>query len=280
MRRLLPLLAVLLVAGFLPAGPTPENPDPKMVRPIEALDTVFIEEMTWLEVRDAMKAGKDTVIIATGGVEQNGPYLATGKHNYVLKAATEAIARKLGNALVAPIIAFVPEGDIDPPTLHMRYPGTITLTEETFARLLTDICSSFKTHGFAHIVLIGDSGGNQKGMKDVAAELNAKWKGGKTQVHYIPEYYNYPAVNKWLQDQGIKQEPEGWHDDFAMTAMLMAVDPTLVRMKQRQAADKFRINGVDLAPAAKTIEWGKKIIDFRAEATVKAIRQATAAPKP
>jgi creatinine amidohydrolase len=265
----------VVVVGILGARPTPDNPDPDMVRPIEALDTVFIEEMTWLEVRDALRAGKDTVIIATGGVEQNGPYLATGKHNYVLRATTEIIARKLGTALVAPIVPFVPEGDIEPPTGHMRYPGTISLTEETYERLLTDICHSFKTHGFAHVVLIGDSGGNQNGMKNVAAALNAKWKDGKTRVHYVPEFYNYPAVNKWLEEQGIKQEPEGWHDDFAMTAMLMAVDPTLVRMKQREKENRFRINGVDLAPAAKTIEWGKKIIAFRAEVTAKAIRQAT-----
>ena len=91
-------------------------------------DSVFIEQLTWMEVRDAMKAGKTTVIIPTGGVEQNGPYLATGKHNYILRATTEAIARKLGNALVAPIVVFVPEGDIDPPSLHMKYPGTISLT--------------------------------------------------------------------------------------------------------------------------------------------------------
>jgi creatinine amidohydrolase/Fe(II)-dependent formamide hydrolase-like protein len=273
MRRTLPLVVVVVIAGILGARPTPESPDPNMVRPIEALDTLFIEEMTWLEVRDAMKDGKDTVIIATGGVEQNGPYLATGKHDYILKATSEAIARKLGNALIAPIVPFVPEGDIDPPTSHMRYPGTISLTEETYERLLIDICASFKTHGFAHVVLIGDSGGNQKGMKVVAETLNGKWKDGKTKVHFIPEYYNYPAVEKWLQEQGIKQEPEGWHDDFAITAMLMAVDPTFVRMKQREKAKNFRINGVDLAPAEKTIEWGKKIIEFRAEATVKAIRQ-------
>src|ERR671924_1449954 len=107
MRRLLPLLALVLLTGLLLGKPTPESPDPNMPRPIDALDTVFIEEMTWLEVRDAMKAGKTTVIVPTGGVEQNGPYLATGKHNYILRGTAEAIARKLGDALVAPIVAFV-----------------------------------------------------------------------------------------------------------------------------------------------------------------------------
>src|SRR5205085_3744675 len=149
-------------------------------RPIAAVDTVFIEDLTWMEVRDALKSGKDTAIVATGGVEQNGPYLVTGKHNYILRATTESIARKLGNALVAPIVPFVPEGNIEPASLHMKYPGTISLTEETYRRLLADICASFRAHGFAHIVLIGDSGGNQEGMKEVVAELNGKWAGGKS----------------------------------------------------------------------------------------------------
>jgi creatinine amidohydrolase/Fe(II)-dependent formamide hydrolase-like protein len=220
-----------------------------------------------------MQAGKSTVIIPTGGVEQNGPYLATGKHNYVLRATTEAIARKLGNALVAPIVPFVPEGDIEPASQHMRYPGTISLTEETYHKLLVDICASFRAHGFAHIVLIGDSGGNQDGMKAVAAELNSKWAGGKSRVHFIPEYYDYAGVEKWLVKEGIKQTPEGYHDDFAITAQMMVVDPSTVRMKQRIAAGKFRINGIDLAPAAKTIEWGRKIVDYRAGITVQAIQK-------
>jgi creatinine amidohydrolase/Fe(II)-dependent formamide hydrolase-like protein len=271
------LLAALFVTAVLAAQPSATRPNPTAPRPIEAHDTLFIEEMTWMEVRDALKAGKTTVIVPTGGVEQNGPYLATGKHDYVLKATTEAIARKLGDALIAPIVPFVPEGDIDPPTGHMKYPGTISLTEDTYERLLVDICASLRTHGFREIVLIGDSGGNQVGMLAVATRLNAKWSGGKTRVHFIPEYYDYPAVERWLEKQGIKQTDEGLHDDFVITAQMMVVDPTTVRAKERQAAGKFRINGVDLAPVEKTVEWGKKIIDFRAESTVKAIRKATAA---
>ena len=275
MPRNFTLACFLAVLSLRPASAQFPALDAK--RPIEALDSVFVEELTWMEVRDAMKAGKTTVVIPTGGVEQNGPYLATGKHNYVLRATTEAIARKLGNALVAPIVPFVPEGDIDPPTIHMKYPGTISLTEDTYQRLLTDICASFKTHGFEHIVMIGDSGGNQTGMKAVAAKLNDKWAGSKTRVHFIVEYYDYPDVDRWLKKQGIKQKDEGLHDDFAITAVMMTVDPTTVRMKQRIAADKFRINGIELAPAEKTIEWGKQIVELRAEASVKAIRKATAA---
>lgn len=266
--------AVLLLALFAAPLPDPVNPDPNSPRPIEAVDSVFIEDLTWMEVRDAMKSGKDTVIVATGGVEQNGPYLVAGKHNIILRATTEAIARKLGNTLVAPIVPFVPEGTIEPPDLHMKYPSTISVTEETFAALLTDICRSLRAHGFKRIILIGDSGGNQEGMKNVATALNLKWQGDRSTVYFIREYYDFAGVAKWLEKQGIKQTDEGLHDDFAMTAMMMSVDPASVRTKQRIAAGKFHINGVELAPQEKTIEWGKKIVDFRADQTVKAIHTA------
>ncbi len=266
---------VCLVTGFLVASALPPEPvKPPDERPIAAHDTVFVEEMTWMEVRDALKDKKTTVIIATGGVEQNGPYVVTGKHNYILRATTDAIARKLGNALVAPIVPFVPEGRIDPPEGHMKFPGTISLTEDTYQRLLIDICASFRTHGFRNIVLIGDSTGNQKGMKAVAKTLNQKWADGKTKVHFIPEYYDDESAEEWLVDQGIKEGDEGIHDSYSVSATLAVVDPTLIRAKQRQAAKKFSINGVELAPLEKTIERGKKIIDIRADVTVKAIRKS------
>lgn len=267
-------LFIVLVVSLLTAQPDPVRPDPEGRRPIAAKDTVFIEDLTWMEIRDALRSGKDTVIIATGGVEQNGPYLVTGKHNVILRGTTEVIARKL-NALVAPIIPFVPEGDIDPPSLHMKYPGTISVTNETFEHLLADICLSFQTHGFTKIVLIGDSGGNQAGMESVAKKLNEKWDGGKSKAYYIPEYYDFTSVTEWLQKQGIAEIPEGLHDDFAVTAMMMAVDPESVRARQRIAAGKFRINGINLAPKEKTVEWGRRIIEFRADATVNAYHKLT-----
>lgn len=271
------LSLILLVVIVCRPGPRLDAAEPSLdaPRPIAALDTVFLEEMTWMEVRDAIAAGKTTAIVATGGVEQNGPYLATGKHNYILRATTQAIARRLGNALVAPIVPFVPEGNIDPPTQHMIYPGTISVRESTFEALLTDICGSLRTHGFKNVVLLGDSGGNQTGMQRVADALNARWM-SKARAHYIADYYDYDDVAQWLEREGIHQVPEGLHDDFAITALLMTVDPGLVRMKERGAAGKFSINGIELAPAPKTIEWGKRIVDFRADGTVRAIERAIA----
>lgn len=286
--QVLPLILATALAAALsaqaPAGARRPGissnamaPDPNMARPIAARDSVFIEELTWLEVRDALRAGKTTAIIATGGVEQNGPYLAAGKHNYVLRATTEAIARKLGNALVAPIVAFVPEGEISPPSGHMKYPATISLRPATFRALLTDIAESLEAHGFRRLILIGDSGGNQEGMKAVAAALSKKWAGSGTAIHFIPEYYDFyngGALSKWLESQGVREVDEGHHDNVAITAMMMTVDPNTVRMTERRAKGKFAINGVALDPAEKTVALGKRAVDYRAEVTVAAIRKA------
>src|ERR1700730_3812015 len=111
-------------------------------------DTVFLKRLTWDEVRDSMAAVKTTIIIPTGGTEQNGPHMAIGKHNVRVAANADAIARRLGNALVAPVVAYTPEGDIDPPTGHMRFPGTISMPDPVFRQVLEYAARSLKQHGF------------------------------------------------------------------------------------------------------------------------------------
>lgn len=243
-------------------------------RPIEALNSVWIEELTWMEIRDAMQAGATTAIISTGGIEQNGPYLALGKHNYVLAEACDGIARELGNALCAPVIKLVPEGSIDEPSGHMRYPGTISLREETFQQVLDDVASSLKAHGFDNIVFIGDSGGNQRGMEAVAAALNERWTDAS--AHYIPEFYEYEKVFDYMaSDLGIEEPTnDGIHDDFVITSIMMVHDPATVRHGQRVAAGKATINGLSIEDADATIEVGRKLLQYRVDQTVKAIEAA------
>jgi creatinine amidohydrolase len=280
------VLAILLVSVGAAAQERAAAPDRSAPRPIDARDSVWIEELTWMEVRDAIEAGKTLAIVPTGGIEQNGPYVATGKHNYVLQATAEAIARRLGNALVAPIVKFVPEGRIDPPSGHMQYPGTISVTEPTFIALLTDIASSLKQHGFRDIVLIGDSGGNAAGMQKVADALTAQWKDSGVRVHHVREYYETDMWSfDYLKEIGIKQMPDvksasraGIHDDYHYEAIIMTVDPAHVRMKERQAKGLFSINGVDMNPPEKAIENGRKLVEYRTTITVDAIRKAVARP--
>lgn len=246
--------------------------------PLPAVTTVWLEEMTWMDVRDALKAGKTTVIVPTGGIEPNGPWLALGKHNYVLRANCDAIARKLGNALCAPIISLVPEGGIEPKTGHMASPGTLTMREETFEAVLTDVAASLKAHGFQNVIMIGDSGGNQAGQKAVAEKLNAQWNGNPVVAH-VPEYYDYGSVHKMLQEAGIMKQPamsEGLHDDPAISLNMFITDPNSIRWEQRVKAGKATIDGVSLADKAKATETAKKIVEFRATKTVAAIQKAIA----
>jgi hypothetical protein len=277
----------VLCIGVSPASAQNQLP-PDAPRPIEAGESLWAEELTSMEVRDAVRAGRTTVIIGTGGVEQNGPYVAGGKHNFVLQTVLPYIAREIGNALIAPIVKFVPEGDIEPePSGHMRYAGTISLEPSTFEALLTDICRSYKAHGFLDIILIGDSGGNQTGMERVADELNQRWSGEQARVHYLPEYY---AEDPWsygfLKTLGITQidstpasgepqdQPTAWrnglHDDLYYEAQIAVQDPALIRMNQRLEAGLFTLHGVDLAPIEKTVEIGRKLAAYRAEITARA----------
>lgn len=244
--------------------------------PLPTATTVWLEEMTWMDVRDALKAGKRTVIIPTGGMEPNGPWLVTGKHNYVLHTNCEAIARKLGNALCAPIVKFVPEGGVEPPTGHMTSPGTISMREGTFRALLTDIVTSLKAHGFEKIILIGDSGGNQGGQRAVADSLTAIWKGAPIVAH-VQEYYDYASVAKYMETQGIHQTvADGLHDDAEISLNMFIDDPKSIRYDERVKAGKAVINGVSLADRKKATAWAKQIVEFRATATVDAINKAIA----
>ena len=210
-------------------------------RSIAALDNVWIEELTMLEVRDALSEGTNTALILTGGIEENGPYLTTGKHNHVLRVMGDAIARRLGNTLVAPIVTIEP-GNPE----NASSPGGIRLSQETYRAVLHDMAVSLKAQGFTRIFMLGDSGGNQRGMAAVAEELSERWAGEGITIAHIPEFYNYGDVLTYQRDVlGIDEDPrlEGLHDDYYITSIIMNDDPQHVRLQQRIAADKASITG-------------------------------------
>ena len=246
-------------------------------RPIAAGQSYWLEELTSMEIRDAISSGTSTVIIATGGIEENGPYLSIGKHNLILQAACPAIAEALGNALCAPTVKFVPEGNIDPPSGAMKYPGSISVSAETYEALLTDIASSLKQAGFSDIVMIGDSGGNQRGMANVANSLGRSWEGEATKIHFIREFYDpgWVETEQYTERElGVAQSTDdGYHDDIWVTAMMMVTDPEQVRYQQRVEAGLASINGVAITPLVDTIQLGREMIQFRAQYTAEAIRR-------
>ena len=245
-------------------------------RPVPARDSVWIEELTYLEVRDAMKAGKTTALVMAGSTEQNGPYMSGGKHQYAIKLVGEAVARKLGNALIAPVI---PIEAGNPDNKYLEW-GSIYFTAETFQAVVRDIATSLKSQGFKNIVLLGDSGGDTAGLRAVAQELSAKW-GDSARIVHVPEYYN------WTSQGGVRdfvintlgipeKQSEGIHDEYGLTTVMMAFDPGIVRFDDRVKAKKATINSISLEPKAKAIADGKKIVEFRATVAVEAIKKALA----
>ena len=288
----------ILVLTSLPASPaeaqarrnlTPEQQADRQrrieemrtaARPIEGINSIWIDELTWMEARDEIASGKTIGIIATGGVEQNGPYMAGGKHNYVLEAMCDAIARELGNALCAPVMKYVPEGDPE----NIRYPGTLSVRRETFRMMLEDVANSLTSQGFTDVVFIGDSGGNQNGMSETADRLNEHW-GGAARAHYIEEYYREDIWScEFLKEEmEIFQQPDIcsatrdlYHDDVHYSSIVATVDPDHIRARQRIEAGLYSINEVELGPVERTIEIGRALIEYRTEITVRAIRESMA----
>jgi creatinine amidohydrolase len=238
-------------------------------------ESVFLEELTTVEVNALLAQGYTTIILPTGGTEQNGPHMVLGKHNLIVKYAAEQIALKLGNALVAPVLAYVPEGEVEPPTGHMRFPGTISLPEEFFAKVIEFAARSFKASGFRDIALIGDSGGNQKSLQAVAVMLNKEWQASKTRVHFVPAYYDDRAYIDWLKKQGESSVAIGNHAGIADTSQLLAISPKGIRNDKLVQSRNNENTGVSGNPARAKAEYGRKGLAFKINQAVAQIRILT-----
>jgi creatinine amidohydrolase len=193
--------------------------------------SVYLEELTWPELRADIQAGKTTILVPIGGTEQNGPQMALGKHNVRVRVLTGKIAHALGNALVAPVIAYVPEGDVDHPEGHLKFPGTITVPVGTFEQTLEYAAKSFKLAGFRDIVFLGDHGGYQKADEAVAQRLDREWAATPVRAYALTEYYRASETEfgQLLKRKGYSEAEIGSHAGLLDTSLMMATDPSLVR---------------------------------------------------
>lgn len=239
---------------------------------------VFIEEMTWPEVRQALDNGFSTVLIPSGGTEQNGTHVVLGKHNFIVKYTAGRIALQLGKTLVAPVMAYVPEGDINPPTGHMRFAGTLSLSEAVFAQVLEETASSLKQHGFKVIAFIGDSGGNQAMQQQVAAKLNKLWQNQGVKVMQVNRYYELTPQLAYLNNQGFSALQIGQHAGIRDTSELMAVYPQGVRTSQlrNNSNADFAKTGSDGDTTKAAGILGQHLLELKITAAVEQIKQIIA----
>jgi creatinine amidohydrolase len=244
---------------------------------VEPARSVYLEDLTWTELRDDIRAGKTTVIVPIGGTEQSGPLMALGKHNVRARFLAGRIAESLGNALVAPVIAYVPEGSIEPPAGHMRFAGTISIPEGAFETMLEYAARSFRRHGFRDIVLIGDHGGYQKSLVKVAAKLNREWAAAPVRVHAVEDYYQAAVGGDYvaaLRRDGFSDAEIGSHAGVADTSLMLAIDPRLVRGDRlRDATSLGPAEGVQGDPRRASAAAGQRGVDLIVARTRAAIEK-------
>jgi creatinine amidohydrolase len=245
----------------------------------QAPESVFLDQLTTTELSRALAAGKTTIIVPIGGTEQNGPHMTLGKHNVRVNALAARVARGLGNALVAPVVAYVPEGEVDPPTGHMRFPGTITVPGDVFDKLLESAARGFKAHGFRDIVFLGDHGGYQRNLGQVADRLNRRWAGSPARAHAIPEYYRaaQDGFAAQLRKQGYTDAEIGTHAGLADTSLMLAIEPGQVRGDRLHAQPPpGEAQGVHGDPTRATAQLGEPAAAAIVAQTVSAIERAVA----
>lgn len=242
-------------------------------------NSVVLEELTSTELQGRIEHGATTVLIPIGGVEQSGPYIALGKHNVRAGLLARRIAEQLGNAIVAPVVSYVPEGSISPPVGHMRHAGTISIPPAAFEAILEGAAASLRQHGFRDIVFIGDHGGYQKNEQNVANKLNRAWsKGGAhpARVHALLDYYDITqsAYVAALQKRGYSNAEIGLHAGLADAALMLATDPSLVRSAAMAKGPKPGVaDGVRGDATRATAELGEIGVKLQVDTSVAAIKK-------
>lgn len=261
-------IASLLAAQAIcsaPAGAAPSS------------SSVFLEDFTWTELRAAISQGMTTAIVPVGGTEQSGPALTLGKHNVRVRLLSERIARELGDAVVAPVLAYVPEGSITPPTSHMRFAGTLSIPTNVFDATLEAIAGSLRAHGFRNIVLLGDHGGYQRELGRVAERLNHQWTPGPARVFAPPEYFRASTEGfaGLLRSRGFRDDEIGTHAALADTSLQLALAPTTVRKEVLQSGTRLdqSVGIYGGFPQHASAELGELGVDEIVRQTVAAIRQ-------
>ena len=247
-----------------------------------AKQQVEFERMTWVEVKEALAAGRTTALIYTGGTEQRGPQNANGGHNLIGRATVEAIARELGNAIYLPVLPYTPNN------ASAELPGTIGLTDDLLGAILERLTEQAIVTGFKNVVLMGDHGGGQPEVyAAVAKKLNDKYSPQGIHVYYCDRVYTAASddFEAWMSRQGL---PPDLHGGISDTSEMMYLDKdgTWVRKDLLKTAVGDPVvdgkavkgpnspnNGITGDARRSSVAAGKKFMDIKVEYAVKQIRE-------
>jgi len=250
-----------------------------------AQQSVYIEDLTWPEVQHAIATGKTSAIIYTGSTEQNGPHMAIGKHNFIARWVAGSIAIKLGDALVYPTLPFAITGDLAQKTGHMRFPGSVSLTSQTFRDVVHDVALSAVDAGFKNVFLMGDHGEGQAELGAVAKELDAQWKQRGVRVFYVPDVYVKERDQARAYNAAHGLPTKDVHAGIDDTSELMALDAQhrWIRSDKLAASTGSRtaVTGVDGDPTKSSPTLGDIFLQYKIDdgvSQIRALERGRAAP--
>ncbi|MBK7685971.1 MAG: creatininase family protein [Rhodocyclaceae bacterium] len=239
--------------------------------PLLQARSLFIEDLTWEEVAVEIANGKTTAIIFAGSTEQNGPHMVLGKHTFVARYLAERIASELGDALVYPIFPFAPTGDAITRTGHMRFPGSVNVSESQFVAVMHDVALSAATAGFKNILLMGDHGGGQAALAVLAQTLDAQMSSRGIRVFHIAAVYEPPEATLAIKQRGTLLNPNA-HAGTIDTSTLMAIDPGEHWVRHDLLTKANTTNGAEEDPRDATVDLGRQILSLRVSAALVQIR--------
>lgn len=263
------LALLLLLAGLAPVTASSQD----VHRPV--VPSVFIEDLTWPEVRDAVAAGHSTAILYAGSTEQNGPHMALGKHNFIAHYVAGRIAEELGDALVYPTLPYAPAGDPVARTGHMAFPGTVSLSPEVFGEVVRQVAFSAIQAGFREVYIMGDHGGGQDELRRVAEALDSEWSPKGVRVRYVSDLYfkSKEQIDAYLAERNISSSEHAGAND---TSEIMFIDAEAkwIRHDKLAASDSTQrpVTGVEGDPTKASAEMGRVFIGYKVANAVAQIR--------
>jgi len=241
--------------------------------------SVWIDDLTWWEVRDAIAGGKRTAIIYTGSSEQNGPHMVIGKHNIIAHYTAQRIAEELGDALVYPTVPFAVTGNAIARTGHMRFPGSVTLPPEVFFGVVRAVAQSALTAGFKVVAVMGDHGGGQEELALAAKDLDAQSRADGARVLYIGDLYTKSEAQfrEMLAKRGLPAQEV--HAGIPDTSELLYLETPGKFIRKDKLAAASETTGVKGSPTFASPELGKIYLDLKVENAVRQIRSLLASGK-
>jgi creatinine amidohydrolase len=187
-----------------------------------------LEEMTWREVADAIRAGYDTALLAVGSTEQHGPHLPLSVDSLIGEAVADRVALGLGNTLVAPTIR------VGVSSHHMSFPGTITISEELLVDTIAQYCGSLAAHGFRRIAVFPSHSGNCSAVRRAITRASDELP----RVEVVGFWDMMEYFRPWFlvgSKAGLSEEVIGPHAGEAETSIVLALRPDLVQMAHAEA---------------------------------------------